>query len=632
MNRDTKDLIEELNQSDENLRLEAKTGFGKSVLETISAFSNEPNLDGGVVLIGIKREEDSLFPTYKIVGVDNPDAMLADIASQCADSFNLSLRLRIKTETLEGKLIVRIDVPELSDSNKPVYLKKRGLPHGAFRRIGSTDQHCTEDDLVALYNGRESVYDNRVLEGADLTDIDLDALNYYRTLRKKVNPEAEELKWEDEDLLKSLSAVVKNKKGEIQPSIAGILLFGKKQSLRRLLPGYRLDYIRIPGKEWVENPDERFSTVDMRDSLLMLVQRAQSQIFEDLPKAFSLEEGQLQAKGNTLPARVLREAIVNSVMHASYRIQQPIQIRRYNNRIEICNPGYSLKSEDQLGEPGSRLRNPHLAAVFHETNLAETKGSGIRTMRKLMEKTGFEPPTFESDRANDHFTIRLLLHHFLTEEDISWLNSIGALELSDTQKKALIFVRELGAINNQAYRQLNGLDTLSSSTELRKLRKLKYLIQKGKSNATYYVFGERGLLISDSASPTAKTHELPVETHELSAKTHELSAKTHELSAKTHKSLAQHHILERLPEKLQLKLIELGTHPGKDKRKEIILEICECGEWSSSEIASLVKIKDPLYLRREYLNKLLKLGKLTYKYPEMPNHPRQAYKIKHTRS
>ncbi|GAA3707972.1 hypothetical protein GCM10022421_13610 [Oceanisphaera sediminis] len=40
------------------------------------------------------------------------------------------------------------------------------------------------------------------------------------------------------------------------------------------------------------------------------------------------------------------------------------------------NPGFSLKPEKQLGEPGSRQRNPVLAAVLYDLNLAETKGSG----------------------------------------------------------------------------------------------------------------------------------------------------------------------------------------------------------------------------------------------------------------
>ncbi len=40
-------------------------------------------------------------------------------------------------------------------------------------------------------------------------------------------------------------------------------------------------------------------------------------------------------------------------MHRSYRSQQPTQIIRFANRLELRNPGYSLKAPDRLGEPGS---------------------------------------------------------------------------------------------------------------------------------------------------------------------------------------------------------------------------------------------------------------------------------------
>ena len=133
-----------------------------------------------------------------------------------------------------------------------------------------------------------------------------------------------------------------------------------------------------------------------------------------------------------------KSTLVNALMHRSYRSHSPVQIIRYANRLEIRNPGFSLKSPEHLGEPGSEPRNPRIAAVLHETRFAETKGSGIRVMRDTMEQAGLTPPLFESDRGNDQFVARYFFHHFLGEEDIAWLAQFKDLHLSEDEAKALI--------------------------------------------------------------------------------------------------------------------------------------------------------------------------------------------------
>ncbi len=67
---------------------------------------------------------------------------------------------------------------------------------------------------------------------------------------------------------------------------------------------------------------------------------------------------------------MVREAVVNAVMHRNYQHQQPVQLLRYSNRLEVQNPGYSLKTLENLGEPGSQWRNPVIASVLHEMGLA----------------------------------------------------------------------------------------------------------------------------------------------------------------------------------------------------------------------------------------------------------------------
>ncbi|MFY7856219.1 MAG: helix-turn-helix domain-containing protein, partial [Rubrivivax sp.] len=315
------DLLERLQLLDETERIEAKAGsdVGKSVMETVCAFANEPAMGGGWLLLGVVREEMALFPGYSVEGVDHPERVGADLATQAASMFNQPVRLDVRTEQLDGKVVLVVFVPEAAPQDKPVYLKAQGLPRGAFRRIGSTDQRCTEDDLIALYQARQvESFDSGLVPDTTLDDLSPEAIADYRVARREANPDAEELRWSDEELLQALGAVRRNAQGAWQPTVAGLVLLGKPVVLRRCFPMTRVDYIRVPGRDWVPDPDRRFDTVELRDPLFRLIRRAQAAILDDLPKAFGLAEGELQRQDSPLvPQRVIREAVVNALMHRS---------------------------------------------------------------------------------------------------------------------------------------------------------------------------------------------------------------------------------------------------------------------------------------------------------------------------
>jgi ATP-dependent DNA helicase RecG len=604
-----KDLLTELNQTDEHPQLEAKQGLGESVYETICALANEPGLDGGVVLLGVTRNEEDLFGGYEVCGIPSPDQVSADLASACASLFNAPIRPRISPVPIGDKIVIAIEVGELSGSEKPLYFKRQGLPKGAWRRVGSTDQRCVEEDLGIFYSQKErEPFDIHIFHHATLDDPDPDAIEHYRKLRANVNPDAEELRFSDSELLQALHAIRRDAE-TWRPTLTGLLLFGTRLALRRELPAMRVDYIRVAGKEWVSDPERRYeTTVDMRGPLLNLVDRAQAAIVDDLPRGFDLPEGSTQAHTPSLPSKALREAIVNALMHRSYRIHQPTQIIRYSNRIEIINAGFSLKNEDQLGNPGSQLRNPNLAAVFHETNTAETKGTGIRVMREQMRTHGFSLPTFESDRANERFTARFLLHHFLTESDLIWLQSIPGEDLSDAQRYALIFTRESGAIDNPTLRQLTGGEVLETSMELRKLRDWGYLEKKRGGAATYYVPGPK----FPPAEPS------PVKSHNPSP---DFSPKSHnpprDLALQSH----------NLPGNLGSKIEALGGKPGL-RIRPVILELCAWKPLKASELAKILGNRDETALRRDHLKPMVDTGDLELTHEEMLNHPDQAYRAR----
>ena len=597
------DILNRLNSLDEDKRVEAKTGsrIDRSLMETICSFSNEPNMGGGDIILGVESSEmpnDKGVKTYHVVGVNDTDKLQSDIASQCSSIFNIAVRPDVTVEDLHGKNVIIVSIAELDMRSRPLYFKNEGLPRGAYRRIGSTDQRCTEDDMPLFYSSVES-YDSMIISDSTIDDVDENAISRYRTLREHVNPQAEELEYNDQDLLLALGASKKDANGVIRLTQTGLLVFGKSIAQRRTIPAMRIDYIRVPGTTWIEDADNRFDTIDMRGPLILLVKRAYNAIVDDLPKGFILADGELQAKRNIgMPEKVIREAVVNAFIHRTYRVNQPIQIIRYSNRIEIINPGFSLKTEDALGEPGSVLRNPFISAIFHETNIAETKGSGISAMRKLMKKANMVPPTFESDHTRNQFTARLLLHHFLGEDDVKWFEMFKSFELSDEQKLAMVFVREVGAIDNITYRQLSGLKSSRASKDLSNMVNSNLLEAKKHSSQTYYVMGaELKVRIKDSENSNQPTTDS---------------------SSPTSESLSID---------LKDKIEKIGKRTrDKELLLEIVMDICKIKPRSISEIARITNRTDN-YVKHNIVATLRKNGKLTYTIPEMINHPEQKYQI-----
>ena len=655
--RTAKELFAELNSFDENRRIEAKSAsaVGKSMMETVCAFANEPGLCGGYLLLGAKRTgiaEDGR-PVYEPENIENTDKIQSDFVAMCNSMFNVRIRPIINVEEYLDKTVIVVKIEELPESQKPAYFAKRGLPEGAFRRIGPSDEKCSEEDMYLFYQSADT-YDSCIVDDADLDDIDENALNFYRKLRKEVNPDAEELTLNDVDLLRALGAIKKNKQGGYDLTYTGLLVFGKQMSLRRLVPSFRVDYIRISGNQWLADGDNRFEqTIDMRGPLILMVNKACSAVVDDLPKGFELKKDSMQASTPAiLPNKVLREAIVNSYIHRSNRVNQPIQIIRYSNRIEIHNPGYSLKPQDDWGEPGSMLRNPRISEIFHDTNLAETKGTGIGAMRRLMKEAGLMPPTFESNHEANKFTARLLLHHFLSKENMEWLAQYAEFGLVNEQKLALVFVREVGAIDNATYRQLDSSITHARARlEIHKLCNLGFLEKKGQGRNTYYIrtskvvsLGERLRPQNEKIPPQHGTldEKIPPQHGTLDEKIPPQYGTLGEKIPPQHSTLGEkippqhgtfgiesqpksrNELLRELPKGLQERVAKLGKWASREKVSQLLVDLCAFKPYSYEELALIIQ-RAAKPMKDKYIKPLRLANKLFYWIPEMINHPLQKY-------
>lgn len=632
-----KEIFEELNSFDENRRIEAKSAsaVGKSMMETVCAFANEPGLQGGYLLLGAKRVgmTGDGKPIYEPENIENSDKIQSDFVAMCNSVFNIHIRPIIQVEEYQGKTVVVVKIEELPVSQKPVYFAKRGLPDGAFRRIGPSDEKCSEEDMYLFYQSADT-YDSCVVDDTDLDDIDENALGFYRRLRKEVNPEAEELSLNDMDLLRALGAIKKTKDGGYHLTYTGLLVFGKQMSLRRLVPSFRVDYIRISGNQWMADGNNRFEqTIDMRGPLMLMVNKACSAVMDDLPKGFELKDSLQASTPSILPNKVLREAIVNAFIHRSNRVNQPIQIIRYSNRIEIHNPGYSLKSPELWGEPGSELRNPRISEIFHDTNLAETKGTGMGAMRRLMKEAGLMPPTFESNHEANKFTARLLLHHFLSKENMVWLSQYSEYNLINEQKLALVFVREVGAIDNLTYRQLDTTITHARARlEIHRLCELGFLVKKGQGRNTYYVKTEKVVSLGEMLPHQGEMfHGEEKINHGKEEKKggiyhgeEEIYHGKEEKNGEMFHALNRDALLAELPEELKKQILVMKKWTPKNEMEQIIISLCSLRPYSIVELELLLQ-RSQKALKSFLIKALLESNKLFYWIPEMIRHPQQKY-------
>lgn len=609
-----KQLIQELNETDETERLEAKTAanaVGRSVYESICAMSNEPGMGGGIILLGVAKEEMSLFPQYTATGVEDSDKLAADLGSGCASIFNIPVRVGISTENVASKTVIVIRVPELPVTSKPLYFKSQHLPRGAYRRQGTADIRCTDEDLSIFFQSHSGTpFDATLVRETDWDDIDPIAVAAYRAARASTYPDAEALLWTDQELLHALGAI-RYVEHEVRLTITGLLVFGKSQALRRLMPSHRVDYIRVPGNIWVSDPEVPFQSTEIRGSILTAITRVMTAVSDDLPKAHRIESNVSAQRTETpvIPLRVLREAIVNAMMHRSYQSNRPVQVVRYANRIEIKNPGYSLKSQERFEESGSFIRNPSIAEILHETRYAETKGSGIRVMRQKMAESGLASPTFQSNREQDEFEAAFLFHHFLDQNDVEWLGNFRGIDLSEDQMKALIFVREVGAISNAIYRSLTHTETLVASKSLRKLRTMDLLSERGNGASRTYVAGPEMLRRLTMDGPDASIHgsETNVDVDERMVQV----------------------LFQEMPLGLrnEIKTAQLTRRLSPERAEAIIERMCSWRPLSLSEISAMLR-KSGTHVSQKYISSLVSSGRLTYLIPEMPQHPGQKYVAK----
>lgn len=106
------------------------------------------------------------------------------------------------------------------------------------------------------------------------------------------------------------------------------------------------------------------------------------------------------------PEIAIKEFLMNSVLHRSYEMPQPVRFYQYADRIEIQNPGplYGLARPDNF--PGqTSYRNPVLAEAMKTLGIVNRFGRGVARAQAALEKNG--NPSAEFIFGEMHFGVTI---------------------------------------------------------------------------------------------------------------------------------------------------------------------------------------------------------------------------------
>lgn len=357
-----------------------RDGQGALPRDFFPTYSAYANTHGGTILLGIKEKNRQ----FTIQGIPDPEKVITDLFNTLNNPQKVSINLltedHAKTETIDGKQIIVITVPQATRKQKPVYLNGNPMHGNTYIRLHEGDRPC-DDERVKRMMGEQvyDVCDKTICTGFTLDDLDADSIRVYRNHLK-----AEKLghPWVDLEDLKLLTMLGGYRKdpieGEEGITLAGLLMFGKWPAVTNYLPHYFVDYQEKPDDpksdtRWLDRiiPDGTWSG-NLFDFYLRVVRK----ISQDLKVPFKLKNNVRQ--DDTPAHQAIREALVNCLVHADYRDRMSVLVTKHPDGFSFRNPGLlRVPAEVALAGGTSDCRNQTLQQMFLMIGLGERAGSGL---------------------------------------------------------------------------------------------------------------------------------------------------------------------------------------------------------------------------------------------------------------
>lgn len=449
-------------------RISSKHG---RIIETICAFANS---EGGLLVIGVGDEKDlkpGAKPQSRLFGIEENSEGFDDLRRRIMERFAPPIErlhwLRLPCVLHDGQpghiVLLRVEKSELVHSV---------VGDGTWTRMDASNREMNAAEIADLHyrRGVRSAVSEPVPVALEL--LETDAWKRFVAGRGlKSGTFAEQL--QRIGLALKVGA-------EVQPTRAAVLLFADEPG--SLLAAYdtRAD-IRLmvyDGRTPLHGatPNLKKSAKTIRGPLIDQIDLAVKTVLDELAQGLTLSGSGFKTR-HVYPERVVKEAIVNAVIHRDYRLNRDIFIRIFDDRIEVESPGVfpGNITPANIGRAGSKARNPLIAQNLREFPVAPNidAGEGVKMMFAEMSAAQLYPPQYSqnTDAAVETVTVTLLN----LERPSVWD------EVSD-------WIDRNGSIANAELCKIAGVETLKASKMLGAWVEqglLEPLPDRGKRNMAY---------------------------------------------------------------------------------------------------------------------------------------------------
>jgi ATP-dependent DNA helicase RecG len=432
----------------------------KSIAEHLVSFSNA---DGGTLYIGA---DEGGTPTGQVYPEE-----IAEALEQAEVMCEPQIPVVWDQMEVAGAFLYVIRVsrsPELHTMRDGRVLVRTG----AVNRVlsGTQVQQIASTRIAGNYEAEP-------VPGAKRDDLDPDVLKSFIEVwqERQGRPLTRPL----DDLLVEMGWILSSG----QPTVAGLLLFGKNPSV--FIPRCGITFVRFDGTQIRKADGDRSygRRVEISGSLANVIKRMWDIIQEEI-RAGAVVKG-LQRQDEWLyPPTAIREALVNAVAHRNYHIRgRAIEVRMFSDRLEIYSPGGLpgfITLDNIVDEHFSR--NPLIVNGLYQWGYIEELGLGVDLMIEEMVNAGHPVPEF---RANEHsFTV--IFKNVQTRLIIS--QKMPELTMNERQAKVLAFLQQNQRIRNREYQELcPDVTPETLRLDLADLVERGVLLKIGEKRGTYYI-------------------------------------------------------------------------------------------------------------------------------------------------